>query len=99
MSKPSDKSVADARTSDSDLPNEAKLGRRLFFFKAAAVLGGTAAATAAATIGASTEAQAQCTDRDPYDPRGRGIRCPRRRRRYCTDRDPYDRRGRGIRGC
>ena len=84
-------------TAGSDQPGEPKLGRRLFFFKAAAVLGGAAAVTAAAAIGTSTEAEAQyCTDRDPYDRRGRGIRC-RRRRRYCTDRDPYDGRGRGIR--
>jgi hypothetical protein len=71
---------------------EERLGRRLFFFKAAAVIG-VAAATVAGT---TTEAEAQwCTDRDPYDPRGRGRWC--RRRRYCTDRDPYDARGRGIR--
>ena len=76
-------------------PGEAKLGRRLFFFKAAAVLGGAAAVTAAATVGSTTEAQAQyCSDRDPYDPRGRGRWCRRRRRRV-TDNDPRDPRGRG----
>ena len=89
-------STSQAPSSDADRSQENKLGRRLFIFKTAAVLGGAAAITTAVAIGTSTEAQAQCTDRDPYDRRGRGIRC-RRRRRYCTDRDPYDGRGRGIR--
>jgi len=68
---------------------EGTLGRRLFFFKAAAVLGGAAAISAATAVGTATEAQAQrCTDRDRGDPRGRGRWC--RRARRCRDNDPYD---------
>ena len=72
-----------------------KVSRRSFLGK---VLGG-AAIGAVAIIGGATEAEAQrCTDRDPYDPVGRGRWCRRRRRRTgCTDRDPYDPVGRGRR--
>jgi len=70
--------------------DEGTLGRRLFFFKAAAVLGGAAAISAATAVGTATEAQAQrCTDRDRGDQRGRGRWC-RRRSRVCRDNDPYD---------
>jgi hypothetical protein len=70
-------------------------GRRLFFFKAASVLAAAAVTAAGAAVVTATPAQAQrCTDRDPYDPRGRGRWCRRYRRRV-TDNDPYDPRGRG----
>ena len=65
------------------------LGRRLFIFKAATVVGAAAAVTAV-TAATTTPAQAQyCTDRDSFNPVGGGRWC-RRRRRYCTDRDPYN---------
>lgn len=61
-----------------------KLGRRLFLFRAGALLGGAVATLA----GGSRLAEAQGrTDRDPIDSAGRG--------RGVTDRDPTDRAGRG----
>jgi hypothetical protein len=69
-----------------------KVSRRSFMSK---VLGG-AAIGAVAIVGGAAPAEAQvCTDRDPYDPVGRGRWCRRRRRRSCTDRDPHDPVGRG----
>lgn len=75
-------------------PVQPTLGRRLFFFKAAAVLSAAAVTATGAAIVTATPAQAQrCTDRDPYDRRGGGRWC--RRRRRVTDNDPRDPRGRG----
>jgi hypothetical protein len=65
-------------------PETPKLGRRLFIFRAASVLGGAAAVA----LGASRQAEAQRTDRDPTDSRGRG--------KGVTDNDPSDRRGPGL---
>jgi hypothetical protein len=74
-----------------------RLNRRLFFFKSLAGVATVAVGTAVVTAATVQPAQAQwCTDADPYDPQGRGIRC-RRRRVGITDADPYDRVGRGIR--
>ena len=78
-----------------DQPTEPTLGRRLFMFKAAAIVTGTAAVTTATLVATTNEAQAQrCTDRDPGDRRGWGRWCRRRyrRARICwRDRDPYNR--------
>jgi hypothetical protein len=77
---------------------EERLGRRLFIFRAAAVLGGAAAATAVTAVAIPRQAQAQgCSDRDPNDLEGRGRSCSLRGNRWCTDRDPMDPRGRGRR--
>ncbi|MGE0179367.1 MAG: hypothetical protein AB7O91_06065 [Sphingomonas sp.] len=66
-----------------------KVSRRSFITK---VLGGAVIGTVA-VIAPTAPAEAQFTDRDPYDPVGRG----RRGRPYTgiTDRDPYDPVGRG----
>lgn len=68
-------------------PAMPQLGRRLFMFRASAVLGG-AAATALATTPQQARAQ---TDNDPNDSVGRG-------RTGRTDNDPNDGSGRGRRG-
>lgn len=75
-------------TDDPDQPAdnskpEAPLGRRLFIFRATAILSGVAAVA----FGAAGPAQAQRSDRDPTDRRGRG--------KGVTDNDPNDRAGRG----
>lgn len=67
-----------------------RVSRRSFLGK---VIGG-AAIGAVAIVGGATEAQAQCSDSDPYDPGGRGRHCGRRRTGI-TDRDPSDPVGRG----
>jgi hypothetical protein len=61
---------------------EPPLGRRLFIFRATAILSGTAAIA----LAGAQRARAQ-TDRDPNDRRGRG--------KGVTDNDPNDRAGRG----
>jgi hypothetical protein len=66
-------------------PDAPRLGRRLFIFRATAIL--TGAATLALGTTTPQQAQAQRTDRDPTDRRGRG--------RGVTDSDPTDRAGRG----
>lgn len=68
-----------------------KLGRRLFVFRAAAILSAT---TALLHVGGTTPAQAQCSDRDVGDPSRRGRRC---RATGCTDSDPSDTVGSGRR--
>src|SRR5262245_5157053 len=94
---------------DTNQPKSDRLNRRLFFFKSLGGVAAVAVATTAVTVATVQPASAQyCTDADPYDPRGGGIRCRRRRRVTdadpydavgagirCTDRDPYDPRGRG----
>jgi hypothetical protein len=62
-----------------------QLGRRLFIFRATAILSG-AAVVAIGASGAARQARAQ-TDRDPTDSRGRG--------KGVTDSDPTDAAGRG----
>ena len=57
------------------------------------VLGGGALGAAGLTLGITTEAQAQCTDRDPTDPAGGG------RGRGISDSDPRDPVGCGSRVC
>jgi hypothetical protein len=79
---------------EKDLITERSLGRRSSIAAVgAAVLG------AAALVGMpASEAEAQCTDRDPSDRPGRGRSCGT----GCTDRDPSDRPGWGRRctsGC
>jgi hypothetical protein len=64
-------------------PEAPRLARRLFIFRATAILSGAAAVA----LGAASRAQAQRTDRDPTDRRGRG--------KGVTDSDPNDRAGRG----
>jgi len=67
-----------------DAPQPApQLKRRLFIFRATAMLTGAAAVA----LGASGRASAQRSDRDPNDRRGRG--------KGVTDNDPNDPRGRG----
>ena len=75
-------------------PQQSRLDRRLFIFRATAILGGAAAVA----LGAAGRAAAQ-TDRDPTDRRGRGKGVtdsdPRDRGGRGSDSDPTDRRGRG----
>ncbi len=77
------------------MSEERPVNRRSFLARVggAAVLAGGGLALFGPT---EAEAQRYCTDRDPYDPVGRGRRC-RRRRRYTgiTDRDPSDPAGYG----
>ena len=56
-------------------------------------IGGVAFGAAAVTLGDTTTAEAQCTDRDPSDPAGRG------RGRGISDSDPRDPVGCGSRVC
>lgn len=78
-----------ATLEDSELITERSMGRRSSIAAVgAAVLG------AAAVVGITpSEAEAQCTDRDPSDAPGRGRGCGS----GCTDRDPNDRAGYGRR--
>ena len=70
-----------------------RVSRRSFLGK---VLGG-AAIGAVVLVGGATEAEAQCSDSDPYDPGGSGRHCGRRRTGI-TDRDPGDPVGNGRGG-
>jgi hypothetical protein len=79
---PEDKPGSPGQPPDAQ-PEAPKLGRRLFIFRAAAVLGGAAVVA----FSASRQAEAQRTDRDPTDRGGKG--------KGVTDNDPTDRRGRG----
>lgn len=76
--------------SDTDLVTERPMGRR----SSMAMLGG-AILGAAGLVAAATpqQAEAQCTDRDPQDPAGRG------RGRGISDSDPSDPAGCGRRAC
>ena len=81
---PEDKPGSPGQPPDAQ-PEAPKLGRRLFIFRAAAVLGGAAVVA----FSASRQAEAQRTDRDPTDRGGKG--------KGVTDNDPTDRRGFGAR--
>jgi hypothetical protein len=71
-----------AQHPDPEKKQEHPIARRLFIFRATAILSGAAAVA----LGGARGAQAQ-TDRDPTDRRGRG--------KGVTDNDPNDRAGRG----
>jgi anaerobic selenocysteine-containing dehydrogenase len=72
---------------DQDLVTERAMSRRSSF----AAVGAAVLGSAALVGGSVSKAEAQCTDRDPSDPPGRGRGCGT----GCTDRDPSDRAGFG----
>jgi hypothetical protein len=82
------------QVADGKSPAKGPLNRRLFLFKSLAGVATVGMAAAVVTAATVEPAQAQyCSDRDPYDPYGRGRWC--RRRVGCSDNDPYDPWGRG----
>lgn len=75
---------------DQEMTTERPIGRRSSMAAVGAgVLG------AAALVAGAGEAEAQCSDRDPNDPAGRGRWC--RGGGACSDRDPNDPVGAGRR--
>lgn len=90
-----------------DVVTDRPIGRR----SSLRAVGLGVASVALGMVGAAalpTDAAAQCSDRDPYDPAGRGRSCGCRGvsdsdpydpvgcgRRRCSDRDPYDPGGSG----
>jgi hypothetical protein len=88
MKKDSKKTVT---LSDDDLIVARPMGRR----SSMAMLGAGVLGAVGLVAGTPQQAEAQCSDRDPYDPAGRGRRC-------CSgvsDRDPHDPAGCGRRSC
>jgi hypothetical protein len=74
--------------SEEDMITERPMGRR----SSMAAIGATVLGTAAIVGGTPSQAEAQCSDRDPHDPAGRGRYCGGG---GCSDRDPNDPAGRG----
>lgn len=90
---------------DADVVTDRPIGRRSSMGVLGAGLLGAVGLVAALQ---PSQAEAQCSDSDPYDPAGRGRRCGCRGisdsdpndpagcgRRTCSDSDPYDAAGAG----